>query len=119
MKRFLALVGVLLMCITSINVYAQNQEVKKISELHQQTIYLTSVGLRLTDSDAGGGPYGHNEDFVVTLYDTACATPNRLTFIVDDFDIHISDTLYIYDGPNTSAPLLYKGNNNNSAYQSG
>ena len=119
MKRFLALFGVLLMCVISTSVFAQdppgNQEVKKISELHQQTIYLTSVGLRLTDSDASGGPYGSGEDYVVTLYDTNCSHPNRLCFRVDEFNIHPSDTLYIHDGPNTASPLLYKGNNSNSA----
>ena len=116
MKKFLALFGVLLMCMTNFSLFAQeNQEVKKISELNGQTKYLTTVGLRLTDSDAPGGPYASNEDYVVTLYDTICAHPNRLSFRFDDFDIHPSDTLYVHDGPNTSAPILYKGNNSNSA----
>lgn len=116
MKRFLAIVTVLLMCIASRGVFAQdNQEVKSISQLHQQTVYLTSAGLRLTDSEALGGPYGNNEDFIATFYDTVCSTPNRLSFTIVEFGIHPSDTLYVYDGSNTAAPLLYKGNNNNSA----
>ena len=116
MKRFLAIIGILLVCTTITSVFAQeNQEVKKISELDGQIKYLGSVGIRLTDSEASGGPYASNENFVATFYDTACANPNRLAFIVDDFDIHPSDTLYVHDGPNTSAPLLYKGNNSNSA----
>lgn len=118
MKRFLALFGVLLMCVISTSVFAQepgNQEVKKISELNGQSIYLSSLGIRLTDSDAAGGPYGSNENYVVTLYDTNCSHPNRLCFRVDEFNIHPSDTLYIHDGPNTASPLLYKGNNSNSA----
>ena len=107
MKKFLALFGALLMCMTNFSLFAQeNQEVKTISELNGQTKYLTTVGLRLTDSDAAGGPYASNEDYVVTLYDTICAHPNRLTFMVDDFDIHPSDTLYIHDGPNTSSTTL-------------
>ena len=102
MKRFLAIVTVLLMCIASRGVFAQdNQEVKSISQLHQQTVYLTSAGLRLTDSEALGGPYGNNEDFIATFYDTVCSTPNRLSFTIVEFGIHPSDTLYVYDGPNT------------------
>ena len=116
MKRFLAIIGVFLVCLISSEILAQeDQPVKKISEISGQTVYLTSSGMRLTDSDYQGNLYGNNENYYVTLYDTACSHPNRLGFAIIDFDIHPSDTLYIYDGSNTSSPLLYKGNNSNSA----
>ena len=114
MKKIFSLLATLLVCASSA-LFAQNQEVKKITDYAGQTVYLTSVGLRLTDSDAHGNSYGNGEDVRATFIDTACQDPNRLTVMVDEFDIKPGDTLFIYDGPNANSPLLYKGSEGNSA----
>lgn len=106
---------IILYILSMYNIYCQNQETKTISELNGNNYYLTTVGLRLTDSDNGvNNNYGSNENYIVTFYDTNCQEPYRLTFMVDEFDIHNDDTLFIYDGSSINSPLLYKGNNSNS-----
>ena len=113
MKKFFTFV-IMLGALACAGVFAQNQEVKTIEALNGLTIYLPGEGLRITDSDKMGRLYGGNENFTVTLFDTACHDPKRLTLQVEEFDIHPSDTLFIYDGPSANSPLLFKGNNSNS-----
>lgn len=112
MKKYILII---LYILSTYNIYCQNQETKTISELNGNNYYLTTVGLRLTDSDNGvNNNYGSNENYIVTFYDTNCQEPYKLTFMVDEFDIHNDDTLFIYDGSSINSPLLYKGNNSNS-----
>ena len=115
MKRISILIGVVLLL--NVNLFSQgNQQTRRIFEVHGQSVYLSTVGMRLIDSQtAAGDCYNNNEDYYVTFYDTDCSYPNRLTTIVDELDIHPSDTLYIYDGPDTTYPLLFKGNNSNAS----
>ncbi len=95
--------------------FSQNQDTKRIFELHGRAVFLSTVGVRLTDSDVNTNQsYDNNEDYYVTLYDTNCHYPNRLTAVIDELSIHPSDTLYIYDGPDTTYPLLFKGNSTNA-----
>ena len=49
-------------------------------------------------------------DYNLVVTDT-CGSDLTLCLVVGEFDIDKSDTLYIYDGPNTSSPLLMKTNN--------
>lgn len=114
MKKFFSLLTVLLSCASTILFAQDNQEIKKISELANQSLYLQRAGLRLLDSDAHGNFYGNNEDIKVTFFDTVCQDPNKLTVVVDEFDVKPGDSLFIYDGPNINSQVLYKGNNNNS-----
>jgi len=60
------------------------------------------------DSGNAGGNYSANENETITVCpDYAGGTTKlSLVFSAGGYDIHPSDTLYIYDGPNTSAPLL-------------
>lgn len=115
MKRISILIGFVLLL--NVNLFSQeNQQTVRIFEVHGQTVFLSTVGMRLIDSRTTEGDcYDNNEDYYVTFYDTACFYPNRLTTVVDELDIHPSDTLYIYDGPDTTYPLLFKGNNSNAS----
>lgn len=117
MKRFFTFV-VMLVLVAIGSVYAQNQVVKKISELNGQIVNLPTEGIRLTDSDANGNFYADGENYTVTFIDTSCYDPNRLTLVVDEFDVEPGDTLFIYDGPNTSSTILCKANNNASIFAS-
>lgn len=117
MKRFFTFV-VMLVLVAIGSVYAQNQVVKKISELNGQIVNLPTEGIRLTDSDANGNFYADGENYTVTFIDTSCYDPNRLTLAVDEFDVEPGDTLFIYDGPSTNSQLLCKANNNASIYAS-
>ena len=113
MKRFFTFVAMLVLVAIG-SAFAQNQVVKKISELNGQTINLPGEGIRLTDSDANGNYYADNENYTVTFVDTSCYDPNRLTLAIDEFDVEPGDTLYIYDGTSTSDPLICKANNDTS-----
>lgn len=68
----------------------------------------------VTDDNAVGtnGRYSLGHDYSVSLTTTMCTAPYRLALFLDELDIDPLDTLYIYDGPNTSSRLLMKVNNN-------
>ena len=65
-------------------------------------------GDEFTDTGGNAGNYGANEDIVWTF------TPNAgevATLTFTSFDVEANwDALYVYDGPDTSAPLLDSGN---------
>ena len=57
------------------------------------------------DSGGPGGNYQNNENFTMTFYPSTTGAFTRFTF--NTFDIESNwDYLYIYDGENTSAPLI-------------
>lgn len=92
-----------------------NQEIKTIKELHNQSYQITSLGLRLTDSNKlPNGDYDTNEFYQITFYSDEYHDNYKLNLNIELFDIAEDDTLYIYDGATTNSPLLYKGNNSNS-----
>ncbi len=68
---------------------------------------INPVTLNFSD---GSGNYGANiNDTLVLCPDLNQGTKVSIAFAVNIgyvFDIHSSDTLYVYDGPNTSAPLI-------------
>ncbi|MCF8256095.1 MAG: gliding motility-associated C-terminal domain-containing protein [Flavobacteriales bacterium] len=86
---------------------AQAQTVP-ISDGGSQDVSCAGTSVTFTDSDAGGTGYLPNEDFTITF----CSDGgNSVNFFADVaggsvWDIHESDTLFIYDGLNTSAPLI-------------
>jgi len=64
------------------------------------------------DSGGNGGNYGNNENFTMTFHSTnPLNTHIKVSF--NSFDIDASDMLYVYDGSNTSAPLIGAYNNVN------
>ncbi len=61
---------------------------------------------------ATSGNYGNNWMNKITFKSSNPATSHiRVSF--NTFDVHPSDTLFVYDGPTTASPLIGKFNNNN------
>lgn len=84
-----------------------------ISMYNGQTI----SGCSGTFLDAGAyfSGYTYNEDYTISF----CSSDPQNTHIklyFSTFNVHWSDTLYLYDGPSTSAPLIGAFNNNNSPF---
>lgn len=74
----------------------------------------------LTDSGGPDGPYGNNENFVYTICPTApseCINFEFQYYNVESF----ADEINIFNGPNTSSPLLasINGANSNNASNGG
>lgn len=65
---------------------------------------LTACGGFLVDSGLSAGDYSNNEDFTMTLCAEAPETILNLYF--NFFDIGAGDTMTIYDGTDTGAPLI-------------
>ncbi len=63
-------------------------------------------------SDNTSATYNPNLNNVITF--KANTTNSGLKFNFSQFDIDVSDTLFIYDGPNVLAPLIGKYNNSNA-----
>ena len=66
------------------------------------------------DSGGSGANYSPSENEVITFCPDATGSKVVAAFGINagySFDVDPSDTIYIYDGPNTSAPLLAKLNN--------
>lgn len=64
------------------------------------------------DSGGGGSNYGINENFTITFHSTNPGNTHiKMSFNL--FDVEPGDTLIVYDGPNTTSPILGKYNNNN------
>ena len=63
------------------------------------------------------GAYPAGEDCYITVCGT-CSAPQRMCAVFEHFDLAATDTLYIYDGVSTDAPLLYCGNNTFNAPRS-
>lgn len=73
----------------------------------------TQTGCNFIIYDDGGntGNYGNNRNDVLTLYSSdTTASCVQISIDVPSFNIHPSDTLYIYDGNSIYSPLLGKIN---------
>ena len=72
------------------------------------TIDCDSQTLNITDSNANGDNYAPGENFEVTICPDGGNGVTFSTFTEDGgfFDLAPSDQLFIYDGDNSSAPLL-------------
>lgn len=73
------------------------------------TIY-NGVSTNFVDDGGAGGNYSANfNDTIVVCPDLSLGTKMGVTFGINagyTFDVHGSDSIYVYDGPTTSAPLL-------------
>ncbi len=60
--------------------------------------------------DAGGTslPYNNNENYTVT-FTSSSAVNTHIKIYFDYFNVHTSDTLFIYDGQTIAAPLIASG----------
>lgn len=72
---------------------------------------LPPEGIRIFD-DGMNGPYGSGYDYRYSVVCTNCSNYEHLSFYFEEFDIMPEDTLFVYDGPSTSSPLIVKANNN-------
>jgi len=63
--------------------------------------------------DNASGNYAASVNQTITFKSTTANTGLKMSF--NQFDVHNSDTLFVYDGPNTTtSPLIGKFNNSNS-----
>lgn len=77
------------------------------------TIQGPAAGLRLYDDGGPNGNSGHGYDYSCVIESTCDSSEDATTFLsitVMSYDIAPYDTLYIYDGPTTSDPLITKFN---------
>lgn len=72
---------------------------------------LTGCNYIVYDDGGISGNYGANRNDVLTIYsDNPAAGCVQVAIALSNLNIDSSDTLFIYDGPNTSSPLLGKIN---------
>ena len=120
MKKIVSIL--LLVCaIGGISLKAQDiQYIPLDATRNGDTIQGPGPGLILFDEGGSstGGNYHGGYDYHVVIKSTCDSSDSAKTFLtclIRSLDIACTDTLYIYDGPTTTDPLLYKGNN---CYQS-
>lgn len=105
-----------LFLIVSINLWGQNQTISLNSTTHNTSGQY--CGYWFYDDGGSGANYSNNQDYWITLQgNVAPNTHVRISFA--NFDVKDDDTLYIYDGPNTSSPLLSKHNNSYNPLNNG
>ena len=85
------------------------------AETNGTTISMPPEGFQVQD-DGVTGAYSKNKDWSVVCSnaENPCTAPGVLALTFSLFDIAPEDTLYIYDGPSTSSPLLIACNNNHT-----
>lgn len=80
--------------------------------------YNSGDNVNFFDSGSAGGNYGANENHTITICPNLPNGPKiGITMGINagfSFEIAADDTLYVYDGPNTSAPLLGAYNSSNA-----
>lgn len=102
------LIIILLFIISITSLLAQNPQY-----LISQGGSVSICGADFFDNGGGYLNYGANRNDIITFISSSSVnTHQEIYFIV--FDIHPSDTLYIYDGLNIAAPLIGKYNNSNA-----
>ncbi len=78
-------------------------------------VYGGSLTIRDDDSQGAGAPDAgapqRGIDYSMTVQGTCSGADTHLCIYVSELSLHCLDTLYIYDGPSTSSPLLKKFNN--------
>jgi len=71
---------------------------------------ITGCAADFYDSGNSGANYGNNENFTMTFH-SSNPTNTHIRVNFSTFGVDASDTLYVYDGSSTAAPLLGKYNN--------
>lgn len=83
------------------------------ADLNGDTIEYGMAQAVLYDDGGANGDYTRGYDYKVickSTCDTSDTSNSYLSVTLTHFNIGCYDTLYIYDGPSTSSPLLFKGN---------
>lgn len=109
MKKFaLTLLAVLAIAGT---ISAQNIEPFNLDAAHHGTTYpVGGQGARMYDDGGADAPYSRGNDFWIILSGT-CDTPSVFSIKIETASIAKGDTMFIYDGMGTSAPLLWYSTN--------
>jgi len=89
---------------------AQNYEIDTYNGLT-----ITTCNGFFYDSGGPSGSYSNNETKTITFH-SGSPINTHIKVYFHEFDIDPSDTLFIYDGSNTSAPLIGMYNDNNTLY---
>ena len=113
MKKFITFIIACCVC-GCMSLFAQNiQEILLNATTNGDTIEAPGAGTYIFDDGGNGGSYtgGHDYHLVIKSTCDTLDTVNHMCIIFTFFDIACTDTLYIYDGKSTSAPLLLKRNN--------
>ncbi|MEI6695147.1 MAG: PKD domain-containing protein [Bacteroidota bacterium] len=103
MKKYLISIAFLLLIIS--NLKAQNYDIVSSNGL----VVTACTGYFL---DNGSGNYAANQNLTVTFASNSL-TNTHISISFISFDVHPSDTLFVYDGPSVTSPLIGKYNNNN------
>ncbi len=108
MKKIFTLVAFLFV---SVFVFAQtNYEI----DVYNGLTVTTCSGF-FYDSGGPSAVYANNETYVVT-FNSNDVINTHIKVYFHEFDVDPSDTLYVYDGPNISAPLIGAYNNTNTLF---
>lgn len=100
--------------------FGQNVTMGDVGFTQQNPADCSTFGTSGTNffDDGGAGNYSANfNDTTVFCPDLNQGTKMTITFGINagyTFDVHASDSIYVYDGPNTNAPLLGVHNSDNS-----
>ncbi len=111
MKKIISILALLLVALTG-NVFAQGGA--SVIELDANTngTVQTVPGEGLFIKSEGGNTgqnYMGGRDFTITVV-ASCDTPYIFSFIFSEFNVADCDTVFVYDGASTSAPLRIKAN---------
>ena len=105
MKKLL--VSLILMLGLSGAAWSQDIELLNLdAQITGTTRPVSDGGTRLYDDGGDDGVYTRGNDYWVCIIG-ACDTPYAYVFRVEMADIDAGDTLFIYDGQDTTAPLLW------------
>jgi gliding motility-associated-like protein len=99
---------IILLCLFLISASYINAQIYNIENSNGQTI--TSCAVDFYDNSSGN--YSPNVNQTITFQSNS-VTNTHLKVSFSIFDIDASDTLYVYDGLNTTSPLIGKYNNSN------
>jgi len=106
MKKIVPLL--IFLIVISLKLYSQDY---LISVYNGQTV--TTCSGFFYDSGGVSANYGSGETYTVTFKSNNVINTHTKVYF-HEFDIDPSDTLYVYDGPNTSSPVIGAYNNTNS-----
>ncbi|MBL0077591.1 MAG: PKD domain-containing protein [Bacteroidetes bacterium] len=95
MRKYFLLIGVIFSCYLSL--IAQNYNMSNDT--------ITTCGGKFFDSGGSGGSYGNNEGFIMTFCASTPGDQIKLVFLTFNLQNN-NDYMYIFDGPDTTAPQL-------------
>lgn len=113
MRKYCLLIAIMLLGWTAVS--AQDIEQYELNaDLHGVVLNKSSAGTRIYCNGVDSThSVGRGYDLWVTVLGD-CSEPNTMAFVVEDLDLRMSaagtpcaDTVFIYDGVDTSAPLIW------------